>query len=321
MAEDYYKVLGVGRDATPEQIQKAYRDLARKYHPDLHPDDKGAKKKFQQLQTAFEVLNDKSKRELYDRYGSAYESVGAGRAPGGASWEQGPPGTSGFEEVDLGEIFGNRFEGGSSFSDLFGKFTQQAGQGRGRTRESRGHDLAVDLEIPFTTAVTGGEVKVNIPMAGGNVKTLDVKIPAGVEDGQRIRLRGQGEPGFRGGPPGDLLVTLNVLPHPFFQRRGQHLDVKLPVTLAEAALGAKVDVPTPKGTISLRIPPGTSSGTKLRVKGHGVPAKNGSAGDLYAEVQIAIPKTIDDESRELIKKLDEIWSRQGVINPRRDLRW
>jgi|SRR6185295_11354114 len=319
MAEDFYKVLGVARDATPDQIQKAYRDLARKYHPDLHPDDKGAKKKFQQVQTAFEVLNDKSKRELYDHYGSAYESVSAGHAPGGASWGQGQPGATGFEDVDLSEVFGGKFGGGTSFSDLFGKFAQ--GQARGRTRESRGHDLAVDLEIPFTIAVTGGDVNVNIPLAGGNSKTLDVKIPAGVEEGQRIRLRGQGESGVRGGPPGDLLVTLNVLAHPYFHRRGPHLDVKVPVTLAEAASGAKVDVPTPKGTIALRIPAGTSSGTKLRVKGHGVPSKDGTVGDLFAEVQIAIPKSIDDESQGLIKKLDEHWSRQGSVNPRRDLRW
>lgn len=321
MAEDYYQILGVKRDASAADIQKAYRNLARKYHPDLHPDDKTATKKFQEVQKAFDVLNDPSKRELYDRYGSSFESMAAGGGgPRGGPGGGFQPGAQG-ADFDFGQFFGDRYSGDPSgtFADIFGQFRRGGGGGAGRgprPAPRRGGDVAAEIEIPLPTAVLGGEVQLKVARADGHVETINVKIPVGIEDGKKIRLRGQGEAGD--GEAGDLLIKVHVLPHPFFQRRGDNLDVKVPVTLAEAALGAKVDVPTPKGTISLRVPPATSSGTKLRVKGHGVAAKGRPPGDLFADVQIVIPKPLDEESQNLIRQLDERWKQP---DPRADLHW
>ena len=322
MAEDFYKILGVGRDASASDIQKAYRKLARKYHPDLNPEDKTAKAKFQEVQRAFDVLNDPSKRELYDRYGSSFESMGAGAGPRGgrAAWSGGP----GAEEIDFSQLFGER-GGGADPSGMFGDIFSQFRRAGGRSRRSgqsdaRGADATAELEIPFQTAVLGGETQISLQREDGHVETLAVKIPAGIAEGKKIRLRGQGQP-VPGGTAGDILITIHVAPHPWFTRRGNNLEVRVPVTLGEAALGAKVDLPTPRGTISVRVPPGTSSGKKLRVKGHGVAPKNGEPGDLYAEIQIVLPAPLDDQCVEMIKKLDEHASAAHPQQPRRDLKW
>jgi len=322
MAEDYYKTLGVGRDASSADIQKAYRKLARKYHPDLNPDDKTAKGKFQEVQRAFDVLNDPSKRELYDRYGSSFESMGAGAGPRGgrAAWSPEPGG----EEIDFSQLFGERFGGGDpsgGFADIFTQFRRAGGGKRsGRAQGARGGDVAAELEIPFATAVLGGQTQISLQRPDGQVETLSVKIPQGISEGKKIRLRGKGE-AVPGGAAGDLLITVHVAPHPWFTRKGNNLEVRVPVTLAEAALGAKVDVPTPKGTIALSIPPGSSSGRKLRVKGHGVAGRNGEAGDLYAEIQIVLPSPLDEECLELVKKLDAHAQSAHAQQPRKDLRW
>jgi DnaJ-class molecular chaperone len=325
MADDYYKTLGVARDASPSDIQKAYRKLARKFHPDMNPDDKTAKQKFQEVQKAFDILNDPTKREQYDRYGSAFESMGqAGARPGGPGGGGFNPGGFGggasFEDVDLGQFFG----GGdpSSFGDIFNQFRRGgAGTGRRGAAPSRqGGDLAAELTVPFQTAVMGGEAQVTVRREDGDVETLAVKIPAGIDDGKKIRLRGRGEQVKRG-PNGDLLITVHVAPHPYFRRRGNHLDLKVPVTLTEAALGAKIDVPTPKGTVSLRVPPATSSGTRLRVKGMGVVSAKGDPGDLYAEIEIVLPKTIDDASAELVRQLEARLYQGAAASPRRELKW
>jgi curved DNA-binding protein len=322
VAEDYYKTMGISRDASPADIQKAYRKLARKFHPDLNPDDKSAKSKFQEVQRAFDVLNDPSKRELYDRYGSSFESMGAGPRGGGrGTWGSGPGGA---EEVDFSQFFGERFgaDPTSTFGDIFSQFRRAGGrQRRGAPGENaRGADVSAELEVPFTTAVLGGEAQISVERHTGQVDTLAVKIPAGIDEGKKIRLRGQGE-AVPGGTAGDILITIHVTPHPWFTRHGNNLHVRVPLTLAEAALGAKVDVPTPRGTISLRIPPATSSGKKLRVKGHGVTSRNGQSGDLFAEIEIALPTLLDDESLELIKKLDAHVNSVHPQNPRHDLRW
>ncbi len=323
MAEDYYKTLGIRRDASQAEIQKAYRDLARKYHPDMNPDDKTAKKKFQEVQKAFDVLNDPEKREMYDRYGSSFETASAGGPYGGANWGGGPGGPQ-FEDVDLSQFFGERYgqPPGGAFADFFRQFRPGPGQatGGGPTRSApprRGADLHHEVHIPFNTAISGGEVQLAVQRQSGKTETISVKIPAGIEDGKKIRLRGQGEPGQRRGTPGDIIITIRVAPHPVFQRRGNHLHLKVPVTLAEAALGAKVDIPTPKGTVALRVPAGTSSGTKLRVKGHGVHPKSGTAGDLLAEVQIVLPEGLDDAEQKAIAEIAE----RHPQDPRSDLRW
>jgi len=326
MAEDYYNTLGVARDASAADIQKAYRKLARKYHPDLNPDDASAKKKFQEVQQAFDVLNDTSKRELYDRYGSSFESMGGGGGgprSGGARWS-----TQGGEEVDFSDLFGGRYGGGGGdpsgmFGDIFTQF-RRAGGGRSRRaapeEPQRGADIGAELEIPFNTAVLGGQAQIQLRRHTGKVETLTVKIPAGIDEGKKIRLRGQGEAGASG-EAGDILITIHVSPHPWFTRRGNDLEVRVPITLAEAALGAKVDVPTPQGTISLRVPPQSSSGKKLRIKGRGVPGRNGEAGDLYAQLEIVLPAQLDEESLDLVKKLDERIETTSPQQPRRDLKW
>lgn len=322
MEEDYYKILGVSRNASAAEIQKAYRTLARKYHPDVNPNDKKAKEKFQRIQKAYEVLRDPEKREMYDRYGSSFESAGAS-GPGGG-WRTYTAGPEGFGEFDFSQLFGGRYgtqEGGfeSAFGDIFRQFTGGAASGSRRTarRAARGADLHHEVEIPFGTSVTGGEVRLSVRRPSGKMETISVKIPPGIEHGKTIRLRGQGEAGPAGGQPGDLLITVRVAPHPCYRRHGNDLEVHVPVTVAEAALGAKVDLPTPKGVISLKIPPGTSSGKRLRVKGHGVAPKGGQAGDLYAEVHIALPEALDEESRELVRQLD----RRNAWNPRAGLQW
>jgi DnaJ-class molecular chaperone len=319
MAEDYYKTLGVSRDASQEEIQKAYRTLARKYHPDMNPDDQNAKKKFQQVQAAFDVLSDPQKREMYDRYGSSFETMGAGGPGAGATWHSGPGFSFSFEDIDFGQFFGERFgpDADVDIGDVFSRFGRTTRRARRKPGGRGGADLHTEIQIPFATSIKGGEVQLNVERTGRAGGTVAVKIPPGLEDGKRIRLRGQGEPASGGGPPGDLLLTVHVAPHPCFERRGHHLHVKLPVTLAEAALGGKVDVPTPHGTVSLRIPPGTSSGAKLRIKGHGVQVPGGMAGDLFAEVQVVVPDALDRASREAIRKLDERYSEE----PRANLRW
>ncbi len=321
MAQDYYKTLGVARNASQDEIQKAYRKLARKYHPDVNPEDKTAKKKFQEVQAAFEVLSDPQKREMYDRYGSSFETMGAGGPRGGPTWTAGPDGTFTFEDIDLGQFFGERFgaEEGFNFGDLFGRFRRSAGPSRAKTagNRRRGADVHHEIQIPFATAVTGGELELEVRRPSQKPGKITVKIPPGIEDGKKIRLRGQGEPGPSGAAPGDLLLTVHVAPHACFQRRGNHLHVKLPVTLSEAASGAKIDVPTPWGTVALRVPPGTSGGTKLRIKGHGVKPKDGPPGDLLAEIQIMLPEGLDDAGREMFGRLDQQYS----ANPRAKLRW
>ena len=188
-----------------------------------------------------------------------------------------------------------------------------------RRRPSRGPgaDLHRDLHIPFNTSITGGQAQLSVRRASGKVETITVKIPEGIESGKKIRLRGQGEPSPTGGRPGDLLITVHVAKHPFFRRRGKDLDVSVPITLAEAAIGAKIDVPTPMGQITLTIPPNTSSGKRLRLKGMGVPTPGGGHGDLYAEMLIVLPDSFNEESRQAIRQLDE----RNPLEPRADLKW
>jgi len=315
MAEDYYATLGVARGASAEEIKKAYRKLARENHPDLHPDDPKAKAKFQQVQNAFDVLNDPKKREMFDRYGSAYESMGGGGPQGPHPW----PGAGGrggeAHEVNLEDLFGG---GGGGFADLFKQFGNRGARGGNRRpMPEEGADLEHDLSIPFASAILGGEAQIAVQRGDGRTETIRVKIPAGIEDGKKIRLRGQGEPGANGGPAGDILIRVAIAPHPYFRRFGKRLEVSVPITLAEAIAGGKIDVPTPHGTITLTVPPGSSSSRRLRVKGQGVKAGSGEPGDLFAELEIVMPKNLSDDDRQ---QLAEIAQRYDE-NPRTELRW
>jgi DnaJ-class molecular chaperone len=216
----------------------------------------------------------------------------------------------------LGDLFGRggADESGGGFADLFRQFGGARG-GRRAQRTSRGNDLKHALTVPFATSILGGEAALSVQRQDGDVETIRVKIPAGIEDGKKIRLRGQGEPGAGDGPAGDILLTIHVSPHPQFRRIGHRLEVRVPVTLAEAAQGAKVDVPTPQGTITLTVPPNTSSGKKLRIKGHGI--KTDPPGDLFAEIQIVLPDNLSAEDRQALADI----SNRHPQNPRTELRW
>jgi curved DNA-binding protein len=328
MAEDFYKILGVPRNASQAEIQKAYLELAKKYHPDKNPDDKSATKKFQEIQGAFDVLNNPEKREMYDRYGSSFETAGAGGPQYTYTWSGGPGGAGGQgfspEDFDFSQFFGERFGSepgggvGGGFADLFKQFRRASPASGAKTASpKRGSDVIHQVQIPFVTAISGGEVQFSVQRPSGKVDQLTVKIPAGIDDGKKIRLRGQGNPGPRGGMPGDILLSVRVIPHPCFQRRGNHLLVHVPVTLGEASAGTKIDLPTPHGTVALSVPPGTSSGTKLRIKGYGITPPHGASGDLLAEIHIVLPKDLSKADRETLKEID----RRYAQLPRKDLHW
>jgi len=314
MAIDYYTTLGINRNASEADLQKAYRDLARKYHPDLNPDDKQAKEKFQQVQEAFDVLNDPKKREMYDRYGSSFEHAGAGFGGDEESLHSG-----GFEDIDLSQIFGQRGEGGSPLGG-FAEMFQNLGGARGREARAvkqRGADIETELEIPFASAVTGGEAQISLRRRSGKVETLTVKVPVGIESGKKLRLRGQGEQGMGDGPPGDVIITVRVAAHPCFWRRGKNLYVKTPITLGEAINGAKVDVPTPRGVVSFHVPPGCSSGAKLRARGQGITPPSEPPGDLIAEIEIVLPSALDERSKKFFQDFDD----RHPLDPRSELLW
>jgi DnaJ-class molecular chaperone len=315
---DYYEVLDVARNATPEQIKKAYRGLARKHHPDVNPGDKKAEALFKEVQKAYDVLSESEKRKLYDQVGpAAFEGGGPGPRGGAAEWAAragGGHGMGGFEDIDLSAFFGHGAKGaahepdaghgGSIFEELIGRVRgDRAGRRRAQARQPKATEAT--LSIPFLTAVRGGETSIEIDREG-HKESLVVKIPPGVDTGSKLRLRGQGEPAERGGPRGDLTITLQALPHAYFTREGRNLVVEAPVAAAEAILGAKIDVPTLDGLKTLPIPPGTSTGQKLRLRGQGVPAsKDLPAGDLFVVVKVVVPKSVDEESRHLIEQFAE----------------
>ncbi|HZT79461.1 MAG TPA: J domain-containing protein [Gemmataceae bacterium] len=311
MPRDYYEVLGVARGASEEDIKKAYRSLARKYHPDRNPGDKQAEARFKEVQEAYDVLSDKDKRQQYDRFGHAGPGgFGGGPGAGGFQWSGfgggAGPGGFRFESVnpeEAADVLRNLFGGGfAGAEDLFAAGPRPRDGTRRRRAAPEPREVEAEVNIPFLTAANGGTVTLRI-----DGRELDVKVPAGVEDGKKLRLRGQAPGG------GDLLVKLNVQPHPYFRREGKDVVLEVPLSLAEAVLGAKVDVPTLDGTkLTVKVPPGASSGTRLRLRGKGI-----AGGDQYIEVKVAVPAPKDDRSRELIEE----FARLNPQAPRAGLGW
>lgn len=312
---DYYKTLGVSRTASAEEIRKAYKKLARKYHPDVRPDDKDAETKFKEVQEAFDVLGDEQKRGQYDKFGNAFRG-GAGPQAQPFNWGNaggGPGGPGGSGPIDLGDLFGGQVDLGDLFGGAFGG---GGGAGRGGRRARKGEDIAVEADIPFHIAVSGGEYDLHLQRDGKHER-LTIKVPAGVDTGSTIRLSGEGQPGQGNGAKGDLLVSLRVAPHPYFRREGNNLLLDVPLTVTEAALGAKVEVPTlSEGTVTLTIPSGTSSGAKLRLRGKGVVDRTTKQpGDQLVVVKIVVPQNANPRAKELLTELAEA----APLHPREHL--
>jgi curved DNA-binding protein len=289
---DLYEILGVSRTATTEEIKKAYRRLAKQYHPDVNPGNKAAEEKFKEVTAAFEVVSDEKRRKLYDEFGADALRTGfdekkaeeyrrwkrQGAPPGGMPFDFGD-----YATVDVGDF--GAFDFGSIFGDLFGGGAGRARVRRGPVRQA-GADARARLEITLRDAVLGAERDVRL-----DGRTLRVKIPAGVSDGAQIRLAGQGGPGAHGGPAGDLFLEVKIREHPHVRVHGKDLEVDLPVTIPEAVNGAEVRLPTFEGPVSLRVPKGARSGMRLRLRGKGLPdLKGGARGDLHAVVQLVLPR-------------------------------
>ncbi|MFB3903625.1 MAG: molecular chaperone DnaJ [Acidobacteriota bacterium] len=372
-ARDYYEILGVKRNASEGEIKKAYRRLARKYHPDVNPGDKRAEERFKEVQEAYEVLSDEDKRRTYDRYGF-YREGQPGSEPAGR-----PGGFPGFDfDFSTGEEAGP----GRSFSDIFSElFGGRRPRADARPAPEHGRDLEYHITIPFMQAIKGTEARINVthrevcsrcggsgsvsgsrlqtcPTCGGKgqmqqshglmrfrttcpqcrgtgqirvgdcracggtgtvqkVETLTVRIPAGVNNGSRVRVPGKGDAGEFGGPPGDLYLVIHVQPHHFFEREGNDIVCRVPLTVTEAALGAKIEVPTIEGKASMKIPAGTQSGQKFRLRGRGAPSlKGGIHGDQIVEVRVVLPKIRDERSKEILRE----FARLNPEDPRAELK-
>lgn len=363
---DYYETLGVARGAKPNDIRKAYRRLARKFHPDLNPGDKSAEERFKKVQEAYDVLGDPKKKQMYDQFGF-YSASGA---PGGQEgFRPGPEmGFGGFDFSDLFSGAGSRAAGGSSnaFRDMFSQFFSRGTRGAEARGPERGSDLEYGLSVDFWQAIRGTQVRLDInrqevcdlcggsgkhggqsavcpecngsgtvtqmagamrfslscPRCGGQgrlrnscekchgdgrlskTETVEVRIPQGVKSGDRLRVPGKGNSGTGGAAAGDLYITVRVEPHPFFQREGDDIEIRVPVTVSEAGLGAKIEVPTIDGRALLKVPQGTHSGQRFRLREKGVfNARKGARGDQIVEVLVQSPKVRDERTKEILREL------------------
>ncbi|SFN60645.1 DnaJ C-terminal domain-containing protein [Mycetocola miduiensis] len=312
MARDSYEVLGVSRDADQSEIQRAYRKLARKLHPDVNKDP-GAEDRFKELSEAYDVLSDPDQRKRYDAFGENFRRVDANvdpdayrraRAYAGADATGGRSGGWG----GAGPYGDFRYSGSGDdvdLEDLLGGIFGARGRGRGGWGPVSGSDQETEVELSVEEAYTGTQRTLSLRDAAGP-RTIDVVIPAGVVDGQRIRLRGQGGQGSGGGEAGDLYLIVRIAPHPRYRLEGRDLHVMLPLAAWEAALGTSLPIETPGGPATVKVPVGTSSHRRLRLKGRGLPNKAGKPGDLYAEAQIKVSKSLSAEERKLFEKLGKV---------------
>lgn len=355
--QDYYELLGVPRSASQEEIKRAYRKQAIKYHPDRNKGNKQAEERFKLINDAYQVLSDPKRRKFYDKYGSEWKQaeaaekaglhpdqvwggVGAGR--GGYTYQQGPREwhghVSGMEGIDLEDLFGgifDRFRGGTAQAEPWG------GRRRAATEPTRGQDAQGEVRLTLSEAYHGTKKDISLqvqevcPECGGTGRKgrrlcptcqgagslmrsrhITVKVPAGVKEGSRIRLAGQGSPGVMGAPAGDLFITVRLQPHPVFTLKGEDLHVNLPVTPWEVALGAKVEVPTPTGIVEMTVPAGSKGGQTLRLRGRGWPRRGDGHGDLYVHLAVTVPPATDEAQRQAYEQL----ARSAVVDVRQDLK-
>ncbi len=324
--KDYYKILGVGKGASQDEIKKAYRKLARKYHPDTNKDNPAAEDKFKEVGEAYEVLKDPEKRKKYDQLGANWKQYQNAGWPGGGGQQSYTYdfGGQGFNVGDLGGSFSDFFEmffgsraGGAGSGFQTGRGQQTGGFGTGfrnsrgaRTAQAKGQDLQSDISITLREAYYGTQRSIRVQKEKGS-RTVNVKIPKGIKDGGKIRLTGEGAAGR--GASGDLYLVVNISKHPFFTRKGDDLYCEVPVNIKEALYGAKIDIPTFEGRVLAKLPPKTQSGKTLRLKGKGMPRLKGSGkGDLYAKVKIMLPENLTGEQK---KYLDD-FAKTYNENPR-----
>ena len=307
--KDFYQILGVSRTASEDEIRKAYRRLAKQYHPDVNKGNKEAEEKFKDISEAYNVLSDKKQRQQYDMFsGAGY----GGARPGGFRWEAGP---GGFNQEDF-QQYGSQADFGD-LGDLFSELFQMGGVKRGpyqRTRTTRtqqaeavnGQNTFADVEVSFGEAMDGTKRQINIKR-GDKVEKLTVKIPAGVDNGSKVRVAGKGQPGFGGGKSGDLFLHIRVVPHKEFWREGDDLFIEVPITIYQSVLGDTITVPTLTGDKHLKVKGGTESGQKFRIGGHGAPilGKKNKHGDLYVLVRIVPPKKVPAALKRTIEELAE----------------
>jgi DnaJ-class molecular chaperone len=300
VAANPYETLGVKPDATEKEIRAAYRKLAKELHPDLNPGNREAEEKFKTVASAWDLLGDPEKRARFDR--GEIDASGTERPQQQYYRDFQEAGTSAHPYASAA--------GQGDFDDVLAELLRARGEGRRQFR-MRGPDAHYQLPIEFLDAVNGATKRISLP--GGS--TLDVGIPAGTEDGQVLRLRGKGGPGIGDAPPGDALVTVIVLPHPHFSRKGDDIELELPVTLREAILGGSIEVPTPDGRVRMKVPKGANSGTRLRLQGKGAKRADGSRGDEYVTLKVVLPEEPDSELETFLQG----WSGARDQNPRRHL--
>jgi len=292
--KDYYRILGVDRDAAPAQIKKAYRSLAKKYHPDVNKGEKQAEARFKEINEAYAVLSDTEKRKQYDTFGA--EGFGQRFSQEDIF--------RGFDFSVVSDLFGGGMGGGDDIlSRLFGGLGRRP-RGRRGGGLRKGHDYETDLTISLDEAFAGSKRRLSLQVPGGATMNLDVTIPRGVRNGQRLKLSRKGARGSGGGPPGDLLVTVNIAPHPLFKRVGDDLHIEREVSLTTLVLGGAIEVPTPEGPLkTLKVKKGAANNARMRIRGAGMPAGNNRRGDLYVILQVILPETLTERARELLEEL------------------
>ncbi len=320
VSQDYYDLLGIKRDAAESEIRKAYRRLARQYHPDMNKSPE-AEKKFAEISEAHDVLSDPDKRRAYDRFGQAgvgarHGAPGYGPGPGGfqQTWSTSGPGAEPDMESIFEQMLGGRTGGGSPFGySGFGGPGSPAAQAQ--PRPTKGADLHHRLAVSFMTAAKGGDEHIRLN-TGAGTQTITVRIPPGMDDAGKLRVKGKGQTSPNGGPDGDLIITVSVGRHPLFRREKLDLLLDVPVTIVEATAGVTIHMPLLTGSVDMKIPPGASSGRKLRIKGKGIEDGKGRVGDFYAVVQIVVPEELSEAGHEHLRQLAD-----ELKNPRESGPW